>query len=245
MGYNVAMFEEKKHLHFRLTILTLLCLSFVLAAIRSIVNPKKGPISHLFLMYNVGLAVIPSLLLYKYRNWKNKNLNNNYILNCFVFFVAFIFMPNSFYVITDFIHISRNSYISGYGTYRTYLVNVAGYIDLMNVFVCAITATILGLRQVEGINKILAKDNTSKIILLIFESILISIAIYVGRFIRLNSWDILSLPRILIEHRTNTVDIQFVFVYAVLILGLNIAYMIYKQEKKITRNIGQSNPLNL
>lgn len=234
MWYSVAMFKKEKELNARVSILVLICLSFVLATIRVIVSKEKGPLDHLFLIYNVGLAVIPSLLIYKYKNWHSKSLNNNIIWNWFVFFIAFIFMPNSFYVITDFIHISRHEYILGHGIYRTYLVKVVGYIDLLNIFICSVTATILGVRQIKGINDSILKNKNNilaRIGLIACESILIAFAVYLGRFIRLNSWNILSLPRTLIEHRFTKGEFQFIFVYAVTVFGFNIAYMLYDFNK--------------
>ena len=234
MRYNVAMFKKGKDLNVRVSILSLICLSFVLATIRAILSASKGPLDHLFLIYNVGLAVIPSILIYKYKNWHRKSLNSNIPLNIFVFLIAFIFMPNSFYVITDFIHISRHRYIVGHGIYRTYLNNVVGYVDLLNIFVCSVTATILGVRQIKGINDILVKNNSNiyKTVLIACESVLISFAIHLGRFIRLNSWDILSVPKILIQYPFKTADMQFILIYSVAVFGLNVTYMLYNFNKK-------------
>ena len=56
------------------------------------------------------------------------------------------------------------------------------------------------------------------------ESVLIGYAIYIGRFIRLNSWDILSVPKILLTHNISTDGIIFVILCSLLIWIFNLAY---------------------
>ena len=202
----------------------------VLSAIFDFAYYKETPgliLSHSGLLYNVALAIIPSLFLYKYKNFKSKTFNRMISPNVLMLILGFIFMPNSFYIITDIIHVAVTRFYSmGYKGHKQFFLILGHYLNLFNIFLAAVIGLILGLKQVRRINEIIYRTNNMLIISAVTacESVLIGYAIYIGRFIRLNSWDILSVPKILLHHNISTDGIIFVILCSLLIWIFNLAY---------------------
>lgn len=134
----------------------------------------------MFLIWNLFLAVIPFLLT---SYLKTRNLLENKFKNGLIILIWLLFLPNSFYIITDFVHLSlSNSYTFWYD-----LVLISSYSSL------GFLLGIISLQDFE--NSLSYKFNTSICSLLIFGiSILSGFGIYLGRILRYNSWDILKNP---------------------------------------------------
>lgn len=134
-----------------------------------------------FLMWNLFLAWLPLVsawLLYrrtpKGLNWALKNLS--------LLLVWLIFLPNAFYLVTDFIHLQATTVISPmfdlvlFATY-SWCGFILGYSSLFLV-------------HVRAYQKIARRSHW-----LVVGSLLLSgLAIYFGRFLRWNSWDIITNP---------------------------------------------------
>ncbi|MFC4740732.1 DUF1361 domain-containing protein [Flavobacterium ponti] len=134
----------------------------------------------MFLIWNLFLAVIPFLLT---TYLKTRNLLENKFKNGLVILIWLLFLPNSFYIITDFVHLSlSNSYTFWY--------------DLLLISSYASLGFLLGIISLKDIEELLShKLNTSISSFLIFSiSILSGFGIYLGRILRYNSWDILKNP---------------------------------------------------
>lgn len=139
----------------------------------------------MFLIWNLFLAVIPFLLT---TYLKTRNLLENKFKNGLIILIWLLFLPNSFYIITDFVHLSlSNSYTFWYD-----LVLISSYSSL------GFLLGIISLQDFE--NSLSDKFNTSICSILIFGiSILSGFGIYLGRILRYNSWDILKNPIDLLE----------------------------------------------
>ncbi|HLP86561.1 MAG TPA: DUF1361 domain-containing protein [Candidatus Paceibacterota bacterium] len=137
-----------------------------------------GKYSFAYILWNVFLAFIPfiisSILL---------SLSKENKLSKTIFFIGFflwiIFIPNAPYVVTDFIHL---------GVSRS----VPILYDVMLLFSSASVALILGFHSLYHIEQIFrAKYSARKTsILIVIITLLISFGMYLGRFLRFNSWDI-------------------------------------------------------
>lgn len=132
----------------------------------------------LFLLWNLFLGYIPYSLSSKIRTA---------IPGTFKFYLLFfgwlLFLPNSFYLVTDFVHLHHNSSLQ-------YLFDAI----LLSCF--TIAGFYAGIASLFHINKLLEmKYSTNKSLLLIAViCYLSSYGIYLGRILRCNSWDILSQP---------------------------------------------------
>lgn len=93
------------------------------------------------------------------------------------------FLPNSFYIATDFIHLQRNSVDSL-------------LLDIVMLLAFTFNGFILGYLSIYTIHKLLLKRvktmTAHTIIALVF--LACSFAIYLGRYLRWNTWDIVINP---------------------------------------------------
>ncbi len=138
--------------------------------------------SFLYFIWNIFLAWIPLILsirLYKvlsYKLWSSWEALG-------LTFLWLLFLPNSFYMISDFIHIANvpsNSVV-----YFTVIFT-------MIVF----NALIVGNISVLMIHKQILKRITPRLSYVVIALILAasSYAIYIGRVLRWNSWDLITNP---------------------------------------------------
>lgn len=133
-----------------------------------------------YLFWNIFLAILPfvisSLLLWSAEN--NKLKKPIAILGGTIWLLL---LPNAPYIVTDFIHIGRNH--SAPLIYDTFLLFSSAWVGLL-----------LGMYSINHIEKILQKKfsppKTSVIIAIVV--FIASFGIYLGRFLRFNSWDVFS-----------------------------------------------------
>ncbi len=153
------------------------CFSIFLLILRVLVTGK--PI-FLFLVWNLFLAWVPYALsawLLPAYPWKRSR---------FLFFVLFllwlIFLPNSFYILTDLFHLRMRDESSL-------------WFDLTMIYSFAWNGLLLGmvsLRQMEKM--VVGQFNCSPYLFLFPVMWLSALGIYIGRFMRFNSWDLFTNP---------------------------------------------------
>lgn len=139
-----------------------------------------GEFYFIFLIWNLFLAAVP---LWVSRISEKYSSNNKYGA-VLLFFVWLLFLPNTFYVITDLIHLKNSSSV--------YLM-----LDVLLIFSFAVLCCNLGFYSLNQINNIF-RINFPKLNLNFFNYfvlILCSFGIYLGRFLRYNSWNIISNPK--------------------------------------------------
>lgn len=157
----------------------------------------------IYLIWNIFLACIPffiSLNLFKskdvFLSITEGNKINKFKVKSFIFgmgtFFWIIFFPNTLYLITDLIHIGAN-------------VLVPFWFDVILLSLCAYIGLYLGLNSLFYIEQILLlKFNSGKTNFIIVVYILISsFGIYLGRFLRFNSWDVFFKPKFIINDVSN------------------------------------------
>jgi uncharacterized membrane protein len=124
-----------------------------------------------------------------------------------------LFIPNSFYIITDLFHLTR-------------IESAPMWFDLLLIFSFAWNGIILGiisLRRVELIITLLRGKEFS-IVLIFIVMWLNAFGIYIGRFLRYNSWDIISAPFSLAAEILNMVIHPFQNGYA---WGMTLCYAVF------------------
>lgn len=136
-----------------------------------------------FYVWNIFLAIVPFLLSKKLSSHSKITF-----ISTIIFTVWLLFFPNAFYILTDFFHYKERKF-------------VPKWYDLLLVFSAAYNGLLLGiisLLQVEiFLQNVFAKK--TKNIVIAFILLLSSYGIYIGRFLRYNSWDVV----------TNTDDVIF------------------------------------
>ena len=139
-----------------------------------------GKFNFLFLFWNMFLAFIPYLIS-SWMLWYSDN-KKPYKLFMIIGFVAWIiFLPNAPYLVTDLIHTGR-------------IMVVPVFYDLTVLFSSALVGLLFAFYSLSHIERIFLKKfgNKATTLCMIVVIFISSFGIYLGRFIRFNSWHILT-----------------------------------------------------
>jgi len=179
--------------------------------------------SGLFMAWNLFLAALPMLfamITYKIaeaEQWTAVRI----ILILFCGGVWLLLFPNSPYMVTDLIHVDMNG--SNHGGQ-----DILQWLDLVHIGIGLILSTLAGMYSLYLMRKIVDKK-FGKILGWIFCVIvcgLTGFGIYIGRFLRFNSWDIFN-PVRLISVSFKSLDV-FAFEYILLIAFYTLCiYLIF------------------
>lgn len=156
-----------------------MALAIILNIFRIVIFNK---FSQVYLLWNIFLAFIPflisSILLWSVN--KNKLKNPLFIIGGILWL---LFIPNAPYIITDLIHIGEVRAVPA--LYDSFLIFTSAWVGLL-----------LGLYSIHHIEQILKKRYSQKVTYITLGVIMlfISFGIYLGRFLRFNSWDIFEKP---------------------------------------------------
>lgn len=154
------------------------CFSCFLLLIRIVVT--RSP-AYIFLPWNLFLAFIPYWITW----WMTRNAGiiENKLKLLAALAVWLLFIPNSFYIITDLFHL-------------TGIRSAPQWFDLLLIFSFAwngILCGIISLRRVEIILVVIRGKGFSLFVIFIVMW-LNAFGVYIGRFLRYNSWDIITDP---------------------------------------------------
>lgn len=136
--------------------------------------------SYLFLVWNLFLAWIPFALT----NWTQYNVTWKKGKRFALLFIAWLlFIPNAFYIITDLFHL-------GYHT------GAPLWFDLVLILSFAWNGLLLGLLSVRQMEKMIQSCFHIRHELFFIYPImwLNAWGIYIGRYLRFNSWDVITNP---------------------------------------------------
>lgn len=134
-----------------------------------------------FLMWNLFLGLIPYFLMLYLK------MNDNYTKSKIKMYATTViwlaFLPNSFYIVTDLVHLS----LSHASTF---------WYDLTIISSFAFIGFFLGIQSIFLFEKIIVNNFHKKIQIIIVPAVclLSGFGIYLGRILRYNSWDIISHP---------------------------------------------------
>jgi uncharacterized membrane protein len=185
------------------------CFSCMLLLGRILVTQSLG---YIFLPWNLFLAFIPYwiawLMIRKGAIIQNK-------IKLFIALAAWLlFIPNSFYIITDLFHF-------------THVRSAPKWFDLLLIFSFAwngILCGIISLRRVEIIIMKLLRGKNFSLFLVFAVMWLSAFGIYIGRYLRFNSWDIITDPFSLSGEILNMIIHPFQHLYP---WGMTLCYSIF------------------
>jgi uncharacterized membrane protein len=174
-----------------------------------------------FMIWNLFLALIPLSLSYALLRTKRRWL-------AILLGLAWILLiPNAFYVLTDLIHLSQFTFYyhtTDTFTHPIYIQDLRiwiGFINIVAGVIISIYAGLLSLRQVHTRLERKYPRATLPLMLLIFA--LIGCGVYIGRFLRYNSWNIFS-PLDLAQDLTGNFGL---FMFGIIILMASTTAMLY------------------
>jgi uncharacterized membrane protein len=185
-----------------------------------------GEIMFVFLVWNLFLAYLPFAL----SAWMQDQMKNKSRLVFFAFvFLWLIFIPNTFYIITDLIHLDLDS-------------SMPIWYDLVLILSFAWNGVLFGIVSVRQMEKIFETVFRKKfgLIFIVPVMILNAFGVYVGRHLRFNSWDVITNPFQLIEDVIelflhpiqNKVDWSIIVCYSLL---LSLFYVTVKKMGSVLR----------
>jgi uncharacterized membrane protein len=182
-----------------------------------------GELTYIFLAWNLFLAWIPFVISNKFKeaqNWSRWKI-------FFVIMAWILFLPNAPYIITDFLHLK-------------YRAPVPYWFDILLLFSAAFNGLLLGLISLQKTEQFLSeKYGSRKAAILVFAAFfLCAFGIYIGRFLRWNSWDIIINPVELAEDISARLLNPFdnIKTWSVTILFGTFMYVIYFSVKNFLNN---------
>lgn len=200
------------------------CFSCLLLFIRIFVT---GSVEYIFLPWNLFLAFVPYWITW----WMTRNVSilNNKIKLVVALAAWLLFIPNSFYIITDLFHL-------------THIESAPQWFDLLLIFSFAwngILCGIISLRRVEIIT-VIVRGKGFSIFLVFLVMWLSAFGIYIGRFLRYNSWDVISDPFSLAAEILNMVihPLENVFAWGMTLCYAVFITFLYFTIKKLSESFG-------
>jgi len=187
----------------------------------------------MFLPWNLFLAFIPYAIV------KWLMANPAWIENKFrfisVFLLWLLFIPNSFYIITDLYHLELKE-------------DAPRWFDLTMILSFAWNGILLGILSVSKMETIFRIFLKNKSILFFIYPVmwLIAWGIYIGRYLRFNSWDILTNPFSLFGDIAEMFLDPFKYTYAwgmIFCFSIFIT-LIYMSVKKISSSLSEKHFYN-
>jgi uncharacterized membrane protein len=183
----------------------------------------RGSYSFLFLIWNLFLAWIPYWIALSIE--KAARLTNSRLIIGGMLITWLLFFPNAPYILTDLLHLKSRS-------------PIPKWYDMMVLVSFAWTGLMLGFLSLYEIQLFLQKRLHAKLawMLTISAIILCAFGIYLGRFLRWNSWDAITNPTTLLQDiiaslssplaYSNTIKITLVFSGFLLLAYLTLVALI-------------------
>jgi len=188
-----------------------------------------GRITFLSLVWNLFLAYIPYFITQLLSTRPEWIREKKWLL--FFFLAWLICIPNSFYILTDLFHLDdeRNDFIA------------PPWYDLALILSFAWNGLILGILSVRQMEKLVEKmfSRVNGFLFLYPIMWLSALGIYIGRYLRFNSWDILSNPFQLFHDITYLLRHPLVYrgAWAMVFCYSILMTLMYLTIKKISKTI--------
>lgn len=177
----------------------------------------------IFLGWNMVLATIPLILASIFVHKKSN------ILRFGIAFLYLIFFPNTIYIMTDFIHFQNYTFFIEYPS--VYAFHMYDWLVFTHIVIGALIGSKIGIMSLQMILNTFIKLKTYLRIFgvsLLF--VLSSIAIFIGRFLRYNSWDIFKIGLIFTDITSHfAFFMQFVGITVILHL---VIFAIFYEKKE-------------
>jgi uncharacterized membrane protein len=193
-----------------------------------------GNSTYLFLLWNLFLAFIPYAIaqwLYTHSWVANSKWKLTLVLLLWLSFV-----PNTFYIITDLFHLDKFD-------------SAPKWFDLLLIFSFAWNGILLGIVSVRKTESVLevVMGNKFSLFIIVIVMWLNAFGIYIGRYLRYNSWDIIVQPfslfremfQLMFHPLANKMEWGMISIYAVFMT------VFYLTIKKLGEGFSETTSLNL
>jgi uncharacterized membrane protein len=183
----------------------------------------------IFLGWNMILATIVLFLSQVLSIVKNKG--KYLILEYAISILWILFFPNALYITSDFIHFQNYTFFEVYP--NVYSFELSPWLVFTHILLGAILAAKMGVISLNQMIKLwknkLSKPQIFLLVNLLF--LLASLGIYIGRFMRFNSWQFYKIFSILNEIVNN---FSFILGFVIMFFIIHWAfYMLFKSNQVI------------
>lgn len=186
----------------------------------------SGERDFLFLIWNLFLAYIP----YFISTWLTHNPSWAAYRRRFipVFTVWILFIPNTFYILTDLFHLGGHD-------------GAPLWFDLALILSFAWNGLLLGILSVRQMEKIVDTYLPGRTAWLFLYPVMMlnGLGVYIGRFLRFNSWDVLTNPFSLVADIAELLihPLRYREAWAMVACFTVLMLLVYTTLKKISRMI--------
>jgi uncharacterized membrane protein len=182
---------------------------------------------YLFLVWNIFLAWLPFIISSFFIKLKDKIKWKS----AMVFFCWLAFFPNALYIVTDLIHIQHES-------------PVPKWFDALLLFSSAVLGLLFAFISLYRVERFLKKSVNRKIQAILVPGILFlgSFGVYLGRFLRWNSWDIISNPfQLLLSIGYRVISpFDHIQTWGITLIFSVFFYLLYVLTKKLPGYVSQA-----
>lgn len=188
----------------------------------------SGKIQYLFLVWNIFLAWVPFVISSLFE----KIINKHKWKQAMVFCCWLAFFPNALYIVTDLIHLQLES-------------PVPAWFDALLLFSSSVVGLLLAFVSLHRVEKYLQNIMPKKLLAPLIMLILFlgSFGVYLGRFLRWNSWDILTNPFKLLNSIVQRIIFPFdhLYTWGITFIFTVFFYLLYVSIKKMPGYVSQAN----
>jgi uncharacterized membrane protein len=189
-----------------------------------------GDRTYRFMLWNLFLAIIPYVLT----EWlaSGNRFAKDKLKLLALLFIWLLFIPNSFYILTDLFHLDKFD-------------SAPKWFDLLLIFSFAWNGIILGILSIRKVEVLLEPISGRRFSLFVVFIVMFlnAFGIYIGRYLRFNSWDIIAQPftlfgemcHVIFHPLQNKMEWGMITVYAVFMT------MLYITIQKTTENFQKLN----
>jgi uncharacterized membrane protein len=187
-----------------LTLTTGLCVALLIVRLTYSQKP-----THSWMLWNLFLALIPTICSVIAVNLKQKKTWLHLLQVVVWAGIWFVFLPNSLYLVTDIIHLGRRD-------------NIPLWYDLAMFVSFAWAGSLLGLISLSMMQKLVHQliGRMASWLFAIGALFISGFGLYLGRFLRWNSWDVITNPMSLTVNIYEVVSTPSALMHALAFSGI-------------------------
>jgi uncharacterized membrane protein len=188
-----------------------------------------GGLTFVSLVWNLFLAIVPYFITQQLQ--RKPKLVQKKLVFTFFFLLWLVCIPNSFYIITDLFHLGdqRNDYLA------------PQWYDLALILSFAWNGLLLGILSVRQMEKVTEKffPGRHELFFLVPVMVLNALGVFVGRYLRFNTWDIITNPFLLCRDIGNILlhPVTYRYAWGMIVCFSILMTLMYMTIKKISKGI--------
>ena len=219
----------------KLNLIILSAIIFIMASLRAVYS---GTLTNLFVYWNVFLALISFCFIHLLKLIASKKEISAKLKNLglsLAFFGWLSLVPNAVYLVTDLGHLNgprlvENSRYNPYKKITTPKREVPYLYDVSMLFLLALlgfmasgiqTNQMFGALKQTNLGKLIKFNKKTELAYLGLVSLAVSLAVYLGRYLRWNSWDLIVNPLPILK------DLYFYFTHPLATPGLYFILVLF------------------